>query len=107
VSTDPSNGLSFVAPGGFRISATGPLVVIILLLALGFGAIAYILRDGFQLLDEDRRRRLAEHQAILTAQNELACVLALPQEARPAALLDGRGICHYATTMFRFEGPRR
>ena len=104
--TDPEsrpNGIS-LSGWGATLRASGREVVLLLVI-LALGIITY---RGFERLGNDRTGRMAEHRAIITAQNELACILAIPQEARPPAIMDPMGICHYVTTVYRLsERPGR
>lgn len=100
------NGLSLSAWGA-TLKAHGRDVILIVILIAGFGTIALLLRDAGLLFAGETQRRMAEHQSIVTAQNELACVLALPQDDRPPALTDPQGICHYVTTIYRFQPTQR
>ena len=105
--TPPRNGNGLSLSGWWgTVKAHGRDVVLILLLFAGFGLIWTTLRDRFAVLAGDRDHRTAEHLKILAAQNELACVLVMPQEARPEALSDPQGICHYVTMIYRFQIPQ-
>lgn len=106
------NGIS-LSGWGATLKASGRDVVLFLLI-LALGVVVY---HGFERLDMrmvqsdmaglvEMRARMSEHQAILMAQNDLACVLAMPQEDRPAALLDPKGICHYVTTVYLYRVKR-
>lgn len=96
-----SGGLRLSGPGGFTLSATGPIVIIILLLIAGFGGLAWILHEGFREIAIARESVFQEHQSIRDGQLELACTLALPPEARVDALADPRGFCHFASMIYR------
>jgi hypothetical protein len=104
--SSPVNGLHISGPAGLRLTATGPLVIIILIMIAGFGSLGYLLHRGFDVIADDSRHRMAEHTAILGAQNDLACILAMEQSARPAAILDPKGICHYARMLYRTTPDR-
>jgi len=92
---------------GATFKASGRDVMLLLILLVGFSSIGWIMVRGFGGLEQDRRERLLEHRTIITAQNELACILAIPQDDRPPALSDPQGICHYVTTVYRFRGTRQ
>lgn len=102
------NGLSLSAWGA-TLRASGRDVVLLVVLLSGFVALGTIMFRGFDGLAMDRRERTAEHLAIVTAQSELACMLAVPAEPREGRLeaaMDPRGACHYVTTVYRFPGKR-
>ena len=102
------NGLS-LSGWGATLRASGRDVVLLLVL-FALGTIMYRGFDGLtDGLTTDRRDRLGEHQSIVKAQSDLACMLAVPaapSEARLEAAMDPQGPCHYITTVFRFKGPK-
>lgn len=90
----PTNGVTLTGWGAtLRIWGREVLIVVALLLIAG-------------QMTLDRRDRVAEHQAIATASQDLACMLAVPAEPRHLRLeaaTDPRGACHYITTVYRFQ----
>jgi hypothetical protein len=100
----PGNGIH-ISGWGASLRASGRDVVLIVVILSGFGGMGYIMHQGFAnvtasaaALVADAKARADEHRAIVDAQLELACVLTLDQPARGAALMDPKGICHYART---------
>ena len=100
------NGMTLTGIWG-TLRVHGRDVVLILLLVVGFYSVVTILRDGFATLSLATNGRMAEHQKLLDAQNELGCVLMMSQDARVDSLSDPQGICHYVRTFYRFATPPR
>jgi hypothetical protein len=93
---DLNGSLRASGPGGFAVQARGPLVVVLLVLLVGFITLGAILRT-------DGAMRQDEHRALLSAQRDLGCILALPQEVRPDSLRDPEGVCHYVVSMYQWH----
>jgi hypothetical protein len=109
-----SNGNGVTLSGwGATLRASGQQVVQILVLIAGFAGLAVVMSRGFDALERAQGAVLdrlaasaAEHQAVVATNRDLACTLALPQEARPGAIADPQGVCHYVMVIYLSEGRR-
>lgn len=101
--TDPiprpnGNGLT-LSGWGATIRAQGRDVIVIVLLGI-IAAIAWTgSREVVGVLTTARAQQVHEHQAILDAQNNLACVFLMSPEQRPHFSGDPRKICDYLAVL--------
>ena len=96
------NGLGVSGPGGFSLRARGPVTILLVVLLVGLGGLAWLMRT-------DTLMRIGEHRTILEAQNNLACMLAIPAtptRMRLEAAMDIHGACHYIAQVYRFGETR-
>lgn len=107
---DQESSLS-VSGWGARLTATGSLVVILIVLVAGFSSLGIITYRGFLMMSATITRmnelhveanldRTREHDKLQGMQNELACILAMDVGDRLESLRDPQGICHYARTIY-------
>ena len=100
-SNEPNDSGLSISGWGATLKANGREVVLILFLIVGFMGIGLILRDGFAIQAQGIETRTIEHQRLLAAQDNLACVLLMPQETRNTFAGDPRKICDYLQVLRR------
>ena len=108
--SDPTprpNGNGFTLSGwGAKLQVNGRDVTLFVLLIAGFGSLGWVTYSGFERMLNGQADRMAEHHAIVSAQDNTACTISLPQEARLDAIRDPGGACHYARLIYQPRSAR-
>lgn len=91
--TTSADTLEVTTPGGLRARATGRDTVLLVLLVVGFLALAWMIHDHTAASS-------AEVRSILTETRALICILSIPEGDRPRALLSPDGPCTYLLTVY-------
>ena len=115
--------------GPFKGTVKGSVTIIVLVMALGFASLGWLVSEDTKAAAALREQMItsrianrAEHdtillgqQAIVRAQEDNTCMLALPAVVRPAAVawtrtvsndkLPGRSVCEYVVQVYLAKRP--